>query len=102
MLYLPTYLSTQKMIDTEGDEGGEMLDEPMVPLVNLSTIMPTEIMIDGGDENSQGRVKDGLLEAFLQSNFPDEDVQVLPESDWQTLRSDVFGKTAGGAFKVGR
>ena len=58
------------MIESEGEEGMEMLDEPVARSLNLSLINP-EIIIDGA---TQGKVKDGLLEAFLQSNFPDEDV----------------------------
>eukprot|EP00624_Nannochloropsis_granulata_P005855 evm.model.NODE_41787_length_35735_cov_26.385588.5 len=112
----------QRMMDTTeggeiergGMEGGMEGDASLLanslnpsPLgVNLTAIML--------EETDAGKVKDGLLEGFLQSIFPtaqegglggeggegNEEVPPLPEDTWQTLRSDVFGKTAGGAFSL--
>jgi len=113
----------QRMMDTtEGGEGGvgggmeggtegdgSLLANSLNPSpleVNLTAMML--------EETDAGKVKDGLLEGFLQSIFPttqegglggeggvgNEEVPPLPEETWQTLRSEVFGKTAGGAFSL--
>lgn len=71
------------MIEAEGQEDG-FLEMPDPATVNLTALMLEEQgargafsagadgIVDGMEP--AGRVKDGLLESFLQSNFPDEEV----------------------------
>lgn len=70
------------MIESEGKEDG-LLEMPDPATLNLTALMLAE---QGGgavgpegimDMEPAGRVKDGLLESFLQNNFPDEEVRVV-------------------------
>jgi Zn-dependent protease len=112
----------QRMIETEeggeeggragGREGGRESEEDAAALLAQSLNPPpagmnlTALRLE---ETDAGKVKDGLLESFLQSIFPgaevgveggmqDGEVAPVPEHVWKSLRTEVFGKTAGGAF----
>lgn len=80
------------MIEAEGQEDG-FLEMPDPAAVNLTALMLEEQRgregaLGAGEDGivdlaePGGRVKDGLLESFLQSNFPDEEVRVHVSFVW--------------------
>lgn len=64
------------MIETEDKEEG-ILEMPDPAAVNLTALLLDErgMALNGAGMGQEptGRVKDGLLESFLQSNFPDDE-----------------------------